>query len=197
MAFGWFQNFLSDFPADTLYETIPHFHDTIDRYCQLKESIAADAVGRAASVKAEIDFLLKKEALSGTLQRMLESGQLPLRVTHNDTKLNNVLGWINELAFAPVDLQEDPRAQAIFETIGAYLAYTTIQYAHFYDLQHLMMLGRVMSGKGGDTILRTCQQILADEFPEVYKTIRVMLPDEKTRRVGQSVAATSLPERKA
>ena len=165
-------------------------------------------------------------------------------------KDKNVLGWINELAFAPVDLQEDalvdewstdygvgckyfsqdaviklapragiqlderlspaeklkvvqalmeqddPRAQAIFESIGAYLAYTAVQYSQFYELRHLMLLGRVMSGKGGDTILRVCQQILAAEFPELSAKLQVMLPDEKTRRVGQSVAAASLPQRK-
>ena len=91
---------------------------------------------------------------------------------------------------------DDPRAVAIFEFIGAYLAYTTVQYLHFYDIQHLLMLGRVMSGKGGDTILRVCQQILAEEFPEIARYVQVMLPDEKARRVGQSVAAASLPERK-
>ena len=165
-------------------------------------------------------------------------------------KDKNVLGWINELAFAPVDLledaledewshdrgvgckyfsqdaviklapragieldetlspaeklkvvqalmeQDDPRAQAVFESIGAYLAYAAVQYSHFYDLHHLMMLGRVMSGKGGDTILAVCQKILADEFPALAAKLQVMLPDEKTRRVGQSVAAASLPETK-
>ena len=163
-------------------------------------------------------------------------------------KDKNVLGWINELAFAPVDLsenamqdewstdfgvgckyfsqdaviklapaagieldeslspaeklkvvqglmaQDDPRAQAIFETIGAYLAYTVVLYSQFYDIEHMMMLGRVMSGKGGDTILRVCNEILAEEYPELAKKCEVMLPDEKTRRVGQSVAAASLPK---
>ncbi len=158
-----------------------------------------------------------------------------------------VLGWINELAFAPVDLnesamadewstdhgvgckyfsqdaviklasaagidldpaltpaeklkvvqglmeQDDPRAQAIFRDIGIYLAYTVVLYAQFYELKHLMLLGRVMSGKGGDTILSTCRQVLADAFPALSETVQVMLPDERTRRVGQSVAAASLP----
>jgi hypothetical protein len=89
--------------------------------------------------------------------------------------------------------QDDPRAQAIFESIGAYLAYATVQYSQFYELKHLMMLGRVMSGKGGDTILRVCNEILADEYPELAKKCTVTLPDEKMRRVGQSVAAASLP----
>ena len=165
-------------------------------------------------------------------------------------KDKNVLGWINELAFAPVDLsenamadewstdigvgckyfsqdaviklapaagieldpqlspaeklkvvqglmaQDDPRAVAIFETIGAYLAYTVVLYSQFYNVEHMMMLGRVMSGKGGDTILRVCNEILAEEYPELAAKCEVMLPDEKTRRVGQSVAAASLPKLK-
>ena len=165
-------------------------------------------------------------------------------------KDKNVLGWINELAFAPVDLQagamqdewstdygvgckyfsqdaviklapaagiaipqelslaeklkfvqglmaqDDPRAIAIFETIGAYLAYTVVLYSLFYDIEHMMLMGRVMSGKGGDTILRVCNEILAEEYPDLSKKCEVMLPDENTRRVGQSVAAASLPKRK-
>ena len=91
LAFGQFQNQLSDFPADTLYETIPNFHNTPDRLRQLKEAIAADPVGRLASAKPEADFFLAHEALASRLQQMLNAGQLPLRVTHNDTKLNNVL----------------------------------------------------------------------------------------------------------
>ena len=91
LAFGWFQNQLAAFPADTLYETIPNFHNTIDRYEQLKKTIAADPVGRVASAQPEIDFVLAREEVGGTIQRMLDAGQLPLRVTHNDTKLNNVL----------------------------------------------------------------------------------------------------------
>ena len=163
-------------------------------------------------------------------------------------KDKNILGWINELAFAPVDLQEDalidewsgdrgvgckyfsqdaviklapkagieldpalspaeklkavqalmeqddPRAKDIFETIGSYLAYTVAQYCHFYELRYLMLLGRVMSGKGGECILSTCNAILKEEFSVVADRVKVMLPDEKTRRVGQSVAAASLPQ---
>ena len=163
-------------------------------------------------------------------------------------KDKNVLGWINELAFAPVDLnedamqdewstdfgvgckyfsqdavnklapragielsesltpaeklkavqglmeQDDPRAQAVFRDIGIYLAYTVVQYCHFYDIRYLMLLGRVMSGKGGDLILSICNAVLKDEFPEIASRVNVLLPDEKTRRVGQSAAAASLPE---
>ena len=163
-------------------------------------------------------------------------------------KDKNVLGWINELAFAPVDLnedamqdewstdfgvgckyfsqdavnklapragieldesltpaeklkvvqglmaQDDPRAAAVFKDIGIYLAYAVVQYCQFYDIHHLMLLGRVMSGKGGDLILSTCNDVLKDEFPALAEKVNVMLPDEKTRRVGQSAAAASLPE---
>ena len=163
-------------------------------------------------------------------------------------KDKNVLGWISELAFAPVDLNEDamedewsgdrgvgckyfsqdaviklapragieldpaltpaeklkvvqrlmegddPRAQAVFADIGVYLAYATVQYSRFYDIRRMMVLGRVMSGKGGEMILSTCQKVLKEEFPELHKTVEVMLPDENTRRVGQSVAAASLPD---
>ena len=160
----------------------------------------------------------------------------------------NVLGWINELAFAPVDLQagamqdewstdygvgckyfsqdaviklcpaagiglpeelslaeklkfvqklmeaDDPRAQAIFETIGAYFAYTMVLYSQFYDLDYMMLMGRVMSGKGGETILKVCNDILAEEYPALAAKCKVTLPDEKMRRVGQAVAAASLPK---
>ena len=163
-------------------------------------------------------------------------------------KDKNVLGWINELAFAPVDLNEDAmqdewstdfgvgckyfsqdavnklapragieldenltpaeklkvvqalmekddrRAAAVYKDIGIYLAYTVVQYCQFYDIHHLMLLGRVMSGKGGDLILSTCNQVLKEEFPTLAEKVNVMLPDEKTRRVGQSAAAASLPE---
>lgn len=91
IAFGRFQELLSDFPADSLYETIPEFHNTVDRFRQLKESIRSDNMGRVASAQKEINFALAQEPIGGTLQNMRELGELPLRVTHNDTKLNNVL----------------------------------------------------------------------------------------------------------
>ena len=91
IAFGTFQNYLSDYPVETLYETIPNFHNTPDRFRQLKEAIAADPKGRVAQVQKEIEYALSLEEKGGTLQRMLDAGELPLRVTHNDTKLNNVL----------------------------------------------------------------------------------------------------------
>ena len=91
LAFGHFQSMLADFPAETLHETIPEFHNTIDRYRQFKEVLAKDPCGRLDDVRNEVNFLLAREEMAGMLQRMRESGELPLRVTHNDTKLNNVL----------------------------------------------------------------------------------------------------------
>ena len=91
LAFGRFQELLSDYPADTLYEIIPNFHNTVDRYVQFKESVDMDIVCRADEVREDIQFLLEREDKGGTLQKMLTAGLLPLRVTHNDTKLNNVL----------------------------------------------------------------------------------------------------------
>ena len=91
VAFGAFQKALSDFPAQTLHETIEKFHDTRDRYRQFHEALNADKLNRAASAKTEIEFVLAHESEAGALMNLLESGKLPLRVTHNDTKLNNVL----------------------------------------------------------------------------------------------------------
>ena len=165
----------------------------------------------------------------------------------------NVLGWFNELAFAPVDLnqesmadpwsgdngvgatyfsqdsviklapaagieldealapaeklkvvqsilegaEDDPRREGavkIFKTIGCYLAHTLILYGLFYDLKYVLILGRVASGLGGEILVEECNRVLSDEYPETAEQITVMLPDEKMRRVGQSVAAASLPE---
>ena len=162
----------------------------------------------------------------------------------------NITGWLNELAFAPVDvnpdamedewsgdigcgvkyfsqdgviklapaagislsddlapaqklkevqkLMENPGspAEAIFRSIGVYLGHSLALYHHFYGFKHVLLLGRVMSGKGGDIILDTCKQVLADEYPEIAGKINPTLPDEKARREGQSVAAASLPELK-
>ena len=91
IAFGEFQTKLADFPVERLVETIPNFHNTVDRYRIFKETLAKDPCGRAKDVQAEIEFVLSKEAEMATLQTMRESGELPTRVTHNDTKLNNVL----------------------------------------------------------------------------------------------------------
>ena len=91
IAFGTFQQQLSDFPAETLHETIPMFHNTPNRYKQLREVLEQDPLGRAKDVQEEIAFTLARQEKAGQLVAMLEAGELPLRVTHNDTKLNNVM----------------------------------------------------------------------------------------------------------
>lgn len=91
VGFGTFAQLLSDFPAEKLHETIPNFHNTPDRCRLFREAIERDAVGRAAAVQPEIDFALAREAEMSALQNLLSAGEIPLRVAHNDTKLNNVL----------------------------------------------------------------------------------------------------------
>lgn len=91
VGFGHFQELLKDFPAATLHETIPNFHNTRDRYRIFRETLAADPCGRAASVQAEIDFALARAEEAATLVEQQAAGLLPTRVTHNDTKLNNVM----------------------------------------------------------------------------------------------------------
>ena len=90
-AFGNFFRLLSDFPAETLFETIPHFHDTPERYAQFEAALAADPQGRAAGCAQEIGFVQARKADCSVMTDMQAKGELPLRVTHNDTKLNNVL----------------------------------------------------------------------------------------------------------
>jgi len=90
-AFGTFQNQLADFDASQLYETIPNFHNTSVRFENFKKAVEADKAGRLKLVKKEVDFVLEREDYCGRIVRLLESGQMPLKVTHNDTKLNNVM----------------------------------------------------------------------------------------------------------
>ena len=90
-AFGRFQRMLADFPADRLHETIARFHDTPNRFAQLEEAIAADRVGRAKSVEAEIAEVRRYAKYASAIVDGIADGTVPLRVTHNDTKLNNVL----------------------------------------------------------------------------------------------------------
>lgn len=162
----------------------------------------------------------------------------------------NITGWLNELAFVPVDLapgamadewsgdigcgvkyfsqdaviklaapagimldeellpadklkevqklleKGDRRAAAIFESIGCYLGYAIAYYAEFYEIAHILVLGRVTSGRGGEIITARAEDVLKAEFPQLYQSIRIHLPDESGRRVGQSIAAASLPELK-
>lgn len=159
-----------------------------------------------------------------------------------------VTGWLNELAFAPVDLNEsamadewsgdigcgvkyfsqdaviklapaagipledslspaeklkivqkemaagNPAAGRIYESLGVYFGYTVAWYARFYEIRHVLLMGRVTSGQGGALIMKKAREVLDAEFPELAGKITLHLPDENSRRVGQSVAAASLPE---
>ena len=87
----------------------------------------------------------------------------------------------------------DERAAKIYETIGAYFGYAVAYYAIFYDIKHVLLMGRVSSGEGGNILYRTAQKVLTEEFPELAAKITIHLPDESSRRVGQSIAAASLP----
>ena len=88
----------------------------------------------------------------------------------------------------------DGRAAAVYRSIGCYLAHSLVLYHKLYGYRHVLLLGRVMSGKGGDLLLDECRRVLNDEYPEIAELISLDLPDEKFRRVGQSAAAASLPE---
>lgn len=90
--------------------------------------------------------------------------------------------------------QGDERAASIYETVGTYLGFAIPQFSRFYDLQHLQLLGRVLSGEGGALILRTAQGVLQNEFPDHADTIALSTPDEKMKRHGQAIAAASLPK---
>lgn len=191
-------------------------------------------------------------ALAGALS-LKEKGMLGIAMGSSEAagfmdKKGRILGWLNELAFAPVDYNPqappdewsgdsgvgalyfsqqavnkllpaakirlpkamglperlveiqklmvagDERAAKIYETIGVYLGYTIPHYADFHDYAHMLILGRVTTGGGGDIVLAKAREVLAQEFPECAGSIRMHVPDEKTRRVGQAVAAASLPK---
>lgn len=91
----------------------------------------------------------------------------------------------------------DPRAAKIYETIGIYLGYTIPHYADFYTFQHMLILGRVTTGQGGDIVIGKAREVLDREFPDVASKMELHVPDEKSRRVGQAVAAASLPALKS
>ena len=90
-AFGKFQCLLADYPSETLHETIPNFHNTLSRFADFEKAVSDNIAGRADSVRDEIDFVLARRDDAGVLVKLLEKGKLPLRVTHTDTKLNNVM----------------------------------------------------------------------------------------------------------
>ncbi|HMM31663.1 MAG TPA: ROK family protein, partial [Clostridia bacterium] len=88
----------------------------------------------------------------------------------------------------------DERAARVYRTIGCYLAHTLAHYHALYACSYVLLLGRVMSGKGGELLLSTAKEVLEKDYPELTGNLTVELPDEKARRVGQSVAAASLPK---
>ena len=83
-----------------------------------------------------------------------------------------------------------------FETIGSYLGYAIAHYAEFYELRHLLILGRVTSGQGGEIIIEKARAVLQDEFPELAGAVQLNVPNEQDKRHGQAVAAASLPKTK-
>ena len=91
VAFGHFQGLLADYPAETLHETIVNFHNTVDRFAKFKKAVEEDACSRAKDVQEEINFVLEREKLAHILCDMQSEKKIPLRVTHNDTKLNNIM----------------------------------------------------------------------------------------------------------
>lgn len=114
--FGKFQKMLSDFPADTLFETIKNFHDTPLRIEALKEAVKNDLAGRAASVQKEIDFALSRAHEMGAVVDGIADGSIPLRVTHNDTKINNILFDKNTLeAVCVIDLDTVMPGSALYD----------------------------------------------------------------------------------
>jgi predicted NBD/HSP70 family sugar kinase len=99
------------------------------------------------------------------------------------------LKWVQERLRAG-----DERAAKIFESIGCFVGYGVAHYADFYEMRHVLVLGRVTSGEGGNIILKKAQEVLSEEFPELAARVKLHLPDESSRRIGQAVAAASLPE---
>ncbi len=116
--------------------------------------------------------------------RLASAAGIPLRAGHPADQLKFV---------QHLHQQGDPRPPKIFETIGAYLGYALAHYADLYEFRHLLVLGRVTSGAGGDLIVRKAQEVLETEFPALGQRLSLHLPDETIKRVGQAVAAASLP----
>ena len=92
--------------------------------------------------------------------------------------------------------EDDPRAKKVYESIGCYLGHTLPYYYQTYGFRYVLLLGRVMSGKGGDILIETCEKVLKDEYPDIADKFQLKLPDEYFRRVGQSMAVASLPKLK-
>ena len=105
-----------------------------------------------------------------------------------DTPLPERLVHLQELMAAG-----DPRPVAVYETIGSYLGHALLDYRDWYDVEHLLLLGRVMTGAGGDVIIERARAVLAAEDPVAAEAITIHVPSERDRRHGQAVAAASLP----
>jgi predicted NBD/HSP70 family sugar kinase len=220
-----------------------------DRFHEVEEMFIR--IGREMGVPLEMANDGDVTALAGSMS-LEDNGVLGIALGSSEAAgyvaLNgNITGWLNELAFAPVDYQPEapvdewsgdrgcgalyfsqqcvfrlaPRAgialpedvtdaeklkavQAklaeghegavrIWQTMGVYMGYALAHYADFYDLRHVLILGRCTSGQGGDLILEGARKVIAQEFPELGDGVNIQLPDEKSRRVGQSIAAASLP----
>jgi hypothetical protein len=115
-AFGEFQKLGADLPGEPLKETIPNFHNTKSRYQDLKDAIASDTHGRAVSVQKEIDWFLSREGDANKIVDLLEAGEIPVRVTHNDTKLNNVmLDDVSGEGVCVIDLDTTMPGSAIYD----------------------------------------------------------------------------------
>ena len=115
-AFGEFQRMLFDFPAAELYETIPHFHDTRKRFETFRQAVATDRAGRVKDLAPEISFFLNREEMMSSIVVAIERGELPLRVTHNDTKTNNVmLDTQSGMALCVIDLDTVMPGSALYD----------------------------------------------------------------------------------
>lgn len=90
--------------------------------------------------------------------------------------------------------KDDERAKKVYCSIGVYLGHTLAYYYQTYQFRHVLLLGRVMSGKGGEIIVENCKKVLQEEYLEVFLATNIALPDEEYRRIGQSMVAASLPE---
>jgi predicted NBD/HSP70 family sugar kinase len=110
-------------------------------------------------------------------------------------EIDDNLSLAEKLVFVQEEVKNgNKKALEIFQNIGVYLGYALGFYDLFYDMENILILGRVTSGEGGIQILKYAKKVLKSEFPEIYKKIKITLPDEKSRRVGQSIAAASLPK---
>ncbi len=232
------------------------------RVASLLRSIPAELFPQAAAVfkrirdEWNVPLVVMNDgdvtALAGALS-LGENGMLGIAMGSSEAagfmdKQGHITGWLNELAFAPIDYNSaapadewsgdsgvgalyfsqqavnkllpaasielpaemslperlvevqklmaagDARAAKIYETIGVYLGHAIAHYADFYDYEHLLLLGRVTTGGGGDIVIAKAREVLGAVYPEVAAKIAIHVPDEKSRRVGQAVAAASLPE---